>query len=38
MRKRKKKNLYQSENDPLGAYTGVPLNPNEKPQQDADDL
>ena len=24
--------------DPLGSYTGVPLDPHEKPVQDADDL
>ena len=24
--------------DPLGSYTGVPANPNDKPIQDADDL
>ena len=24
--------------DPLGSYTGVPEEPNEKPTQDADDL
>ena len=35
---RKKRNLFQSKNDPLGAYTGVPENPNETPVQDADDL
>ncbi len=26
------------ESDPLGMYTGVPRDPNEKPVQDADDL
>jgi hypothetical protein len=26
------------ETDPNGSYTGVPLNPHEKPVQDADDL
>lgn len=25
-------------NDPNGSYTGVPLDPNDKPVQDADDL
>ena len=25
-------------NDPSGSYTGVPLDPREKPVQDADDL
>lgn len=35
---RKKRNLFQSKNDPLGAYTGVPENPNDTPVQDADDL
>lgn len=24
--------------DPMGSYTGIPLNPYEKPVQDADDL
>lgn len=27
-----------SKTDPLGSYTGLPVNPNEKPVQDADDL
>ena len=35
MKKRKK---FQSKTDPLGSYTGVPENPNDPPQQDADDL
>ena len=35
---KKKQNLFQSKNDPLGAYTGVPENPFDMPQQDADDL
>ena len=35
MKKKKRKNLYQSKNDPLGAY---PADPFEKPVQDADDL
>ncbi len=26
------------ETDPYGSYTGVPINPGEKPVQDADDL
>lgn len=34
----KKKKIFQSKNDPLGSYTGVPENPNEQPEQDADDL
>lgn len=38
MKKKKRKNLYQSKNDPLGAYTGTPADPFEKPVQDADDL
>lgn len=38
MKRRKKKNLYQSQNDPLGSYTGTPTNPYEYPVQDADDL
>ena len=24
--------------DPFGSYTGVPMNPDERPVQDADDL
>lgn len=36
MKKRKKK--FQSKTDPLGSYTGVPQNPHDLPQQDADDL
>lgn len=27
-----------SDTDPLGSWTGVPENPDELPQQDADDL
>ena len=27
-----------SKTDPLGSYTGIPTNPDEKPVQDADDL
>jgi len=27
-----------SNTDPLGSYTGAPVNRNEKPTQDADDL
>ena len=27
-----------SQTDPLGSYTGVPVNPGEVPVQDADDL
>lgn len=27
-----------SHNDPNGSYTGVPLDPREKPVQDSDDL
>ncbi len=38
MKKRKKKNYYQSQNDPLGSYTGNPSNQFEEPVQDADDL
>lgn len=30
------KSLIQT--DPLGMYTGIPLDKTEKPQQDADDL
>lgn len=35
---KKKKNNFISINDPNGSYTGTPLNPKEKPTQDADDL
>ncbi len=38
MKKRKKKNEYQSKNDPLGSYTGTPSDEYEVPVQDADDL
>lgn len=31
-------NLRDVRTDPLGSYTGSPLNPYEKPVQDADDL
>ena len=24
--------------DPFGSYTGIPVDPNERPMQDADDL
>jgi hypothetical protein len=27
-----------SKDDPTGSYTGKPINPNEKPVQDSDDL
>ena len=27
-----------SKTDPLGSYTGLPVNPDERPVQDADDL
>ena len=27
-----------SQTDPLGSYTGIPINPGEVPVQDADDL
>jgi hypothetical protein len=30
--------IHADKNDPEGAYTGTPLNPHEKPVQDADDL
>lgn len=33
----KKKKKFVSKNDPLGAYTGSPID-GEKPIQDADDL
>ena len=29
---------HPSKTDPLGSYTGMPENPDEKPVQDADDL
>lgn len=31
-------NLLGPTTDPLGSYTGRPLDPEEKPVQDADDL
>ena len=31
-------NNESSKTDPLGMYTGVPKDPEEKPVQDADDL
>ena len=37
MKKRKKKSILADKNDPLGAYTGVPIDGGQ-PQQDADDL
>ncbi len=36
--KSRKKKKFQSKADPLGSYTGVPENPYDPPQQDADDL
>lgn len=30
--------MQASKTDPLGSYTGVPVDPDEKPVQDADDL
>lgn len=30
--------LLNVDSDPLGSYTGVPQEPEEKPVQDADDL
>lgn len=30
--------LKPSKDDPNGSYTGKPLDPNEKPVQDSDDL
>ena len=38
MRKRRSRNKFKSKNDPLGAYTGNPIEPYEIPVQDADDL
>jgi hypothetical protein len=32
------KDVNGSKTDPQGSYTGKPLNPNEVPVQDADDL
>ena len=29
---------HPSKSDPTGSYTGIPVNPHEIPQQDADDL
>ncbi len=37
MKKRKKKSVMVDKNDPLGSYTGTPLD-GEEPIQDADDL
>ncbi len=34
---KKKKNLLKSKNDPLGSYTGVPID-GDVPVQDVDDL
>ena len=31
-------NKAPSKTDPLGSYTGMPVNPHEVPVQDADDL
>ena len=36
-RKKKKKSTFVDKYDPLGAYTGTPIDQN-VPQQDADDL
>ena len=33
-----KKEKEKIQTDPFGSYTGRPLNPEEKPIQDADDL
>lgn len=30
--------MKSSQTDPMGMYTGVPINKNERPVQDADDL
>ena len=38
MKKRKKKNKFESKNDPLGSYTSTPNKDFETPVQDADDL
>ena len=37
MKKKKKIKLMADENDPLGSYTGTPID-GDMPQQDADDL
>lgn len=31
-------NQQPDKNDPFGSYTGIPINKNEKPIQDVDDL
>lgn len=37
--KKKEKNVEEKDHfDPLGSYTGRPVNPEEHPVQDADDL
>lgn len=36
IRRKRKKDLIKS--DPLGSWTGVGENPNDKPEQDVDDL
>lgn len=32
------KRIMRAKNDPLGSYTGVPKDPHDRPEQDADDL
>lgn len=34
----RKRRTMRGKNDPLGSYTGVPKNPHDRPEQDADDL
>ena len=36
--KKKSKEDYLINTDPFGSYTGKPLDPQERPVQDADDL
>ncbi len=34
----RRKLIMRAKNDPLGSYTGVPEDPMDEPEQDADDL
>ena len=38
MKEKEKQTEPVIQTDPFGSYTGLPLNPLEKPVQDADDL
>lgn len=38
MKKKKKENQECIVTDPFGSYTGIPIDQDEKPVQDADDL